>query len=1056
MESLPPIESAPGATSPRVRPRRAAALAAAGLLAAAVGAAGRAFGRARSTRSRNEDRFRLLAENARDLIYRYRLLPEGKRGFEYVSPSAEALTGYSPEEFLADPDLAVRLVHDDDAPLLKNSLDSPDETVVLRVRCRDGRWLCAELRHRPVRDRAGRVVAVEGIARDVTERQRAEEELRVAEARLRAAFEEAPVGMALVRLDGSYFQVNRALCEILGYSEEELTDGRTWAALTHPDDLERSREFVESTLSGHFDSYHLEKRYVRANGKPVCVSLNVSLVRDETGAPKHFVAKVQDVTRERRYKDALERLSHQNELILASAGEGIFGLDREGRATFVNPAGARMIGHDPKEMVGRVMHDVCHHTRPDGTPYPGEECPIHRSARDGEAFSVSDEVFWRADGTSFPVEYESTCIEEDGEVVGAVVTFRDVTERRRAEEALRESEERYRLLVDLSPDAIAIYADGRFLYGNRAVEDLIGVAPEELVGQPVMSVVHPDYREAVAERVRLVEEEGQKLDLFAQKLVRPDGRVIDVEVVSAPVTFHGRRATQAVVRDVTERKRSERALRESEERYRLVARATNEVIWDSDLRTGDMRWAGATEAMFGYAPEDVQGGTWWEEHLHPDDRERVVEGIEAAIEGGEEVWSDEYRFRRRDGSYALVVDRCFVVREGPQDEAVRVVGSMRDVSEERRAEEALRRSEERFRLLAENTSDLVCLHQPNGRYLYVSPSCRRLLGYEPRELLGRDPYTLFHPDDAERIRNEAHEAALRGTKSISITYRLRKKSGEYVWLETATEPILDESGRVVRLQTSSRDVSERKRAEEALAEAARTRADFLADVSHELRTPLTIIRGNAEVALGLQKDGVHASFLEEILGEAGSMGRLIEDLLLLARSESVEAPFDLRRISAGDFLAALKSHAEVLACRMGAKLEARLRGEGALLADPTRLEQAVLALVDNAAKYGPRGGTVVLHSEVVPSGSPDEPDLLRIEVRDDGPGIPRKDLPHVFERFYRSGMVRRTGEAGTGLGLAIVKSVVEAHDGIIEAESREGAGTTMRIELPLRPKGPER
>jgi len=1052
METLTP----PAQRHPKAGLRRAAVLAAAGLFAAAVGAVGGALERARRARNASEDHFRLLAENARDLIYRYRLHPEGRRGFEYVSPAAEALTGYAPEEFLADPDLVRRLVHPDDAPLLKGSLDSPDETVVVRLRRRNGEWLFAELRQRPIRDREGRVVAAEGIARDVTERQRAEEELRAAEARLRAVFEEAPVGMALVRLDGSYIQVNRALCEILGYSKAELTGGKTWAALTHPDDLERSLEFAESALTGHFDSYHLEKRYIRGNGKPVCVSLNVSLVRDASGAPRHFVAKVQDITRERRYKHALERLSHRNRLILASAAEGIFGLDREGRATFVNPAGARMIGYDPEELLGRVMHHVCHHTRPDGTPYPEGECPILRSARTGEAFSVSDEVFWRADGTSFPVEYESTPIEEDGEIVGAVVTFRDVTERRRAEEALRESEERYRQLVDLSPDAIAIYADGLFVYGNRAVEDLIGVPPEELVGLPVMSVVHPDYREAVEERVRLVEEEGQKVDLFAQKLVRPDGRVIDVEVVSAPITFHGRRATQAVVRDVTERKRSEKALRESEERYRLVARATNEVIWDSDLRTRDMRWAGATRDMFGYAPEDVRGGTWWEEHIHPDDRERVVEGIEAVIEGGGEVWSDEYRFRRRDGSYALVVDRCFVVREkspgedGP-GEAVRVVGSMRDVSEERRAEEALRRSEERFRLLAENTSDLICLHEPDGRYLYVSPSSRRLLGYEPWELVGRDPYTLFHPDDAPRIRDGIHEEALRGEDGLSVTYRIRKKSGAYVWFETFVKAIPGKDGEVVRLQTSSRDVTERVRAEEALEEAARTRADFLADVSHELRTPLTVIRGNAEVALGLQQEGVHAPFLEEILGEAGAMGRLVEDLLLLARTDSVEAPFDLRPISARDFLAALGSHAGVLACRHGANLDARLSGSGVLLADPTRLEQAVLGLVDNAAKYGPEGGTVRLSSEVVPPSEPGGQARLKVEVRDEGPGIPERDLPRIFERFYRSVRVERTGEDGTGLGLAIVKSVVEAHEGEIEAESREGEGTTMRVLLPVRP-----
>jgi PAS domain S-box-containing protein len=147
-----------------------------------------------------------------------------------------------------------------------------------------------------------------------------------------------------------------------------------------------------------------------------------------------------------------------------------------------------------------------------------------------------------------------------------------------------------------------------------------------------------------------------------------------------------------------------------------------------------------------------------------------------------------------------------------------VVVNARDITERRRAEARLRESEGRFRLLAEKTNDLVCLHDLDGRYVYVTPSSKRLLGYEPEELLGIDPYALFHPDDARRIRSEAHDG-LRQGRSASITYRIRKKDGEYTWFETLTEPILDEEGNVVRLQSSSRDVSDRRRAEEALRQS---------------------------------------------------------------------------------------------------------------------------------------------------------------------------------------------------------------------------------------------
>ena len=229
---------------------------------------------------------------------------------------------------------------------------------------------------------------------------------------------------------------------------------------------------------------------------------------------------------------------------------------------------------------------------------------------------------------------------------------------------------------------------------------------------------------------------------------------------------------------------------------------------------------------------------------------------------------------------------------------------------------------------------------------------------------------------------------------------------------------------------------------EKLAEANKAKTDFIADVSHELRTPLTVLRGNAQVGLALGSDPDHAQLFEEIVAESKRMSRMVENLLLLARSDSASLPLEFETVAVAPFLAELAGRAEVLAREFGAELERKLEGEGFVEIDRQRIEQAVLILVDNALKYGPSGGTVTLTS-FVRSGR------LHISVEDRGPGIPMEELPRIFERFYRLDKARSRQLGGTGLGLPIAKTIVEAHGGRIEAVSRLGEGTKISLRLPL-------
>jgi PAS domain S-box-containing protein len=241
-----------------------------------------------------------------------------------------------------------------------------------------------------------------------------------------------------------------------------------------------------------------------------------------------------DVTMRKWVEDVTEQLARRNSLILESAGEGIFGLDIEGRTTFVNPAAARMHGYKPEELIGKKHHDLVHHSRADGKLYPPELCPVHATLKDGTVhYNVDDEVFWRKNGTAFQVEYTSTPIMENGRIIGAVITFRDISDRKRLEKALRESEEKYRSVVE-SAASLIIWLDqaGTIIDCSPRVERFLGYNPAEVIGRPFLEFVLPQDHAGVEKALGTTAKEGFAHDHHFWMVLKRGGK-IDVSMNTA-------------------------------------------------------------------------------------------------------------------------------------------------------------------------------------------------------------------------------------------------------------------------------------------------------------------------------------------------------------------------------------------------------------------------------------------------------------------------------------------------------------------------------------------
>ena len=292
--------------------------------------------------------------------------------------------------------------------------------------------------------------------------------------RWRSVFDNSAIGVAVADLDGRVLATNPNYQKMLGYTESEFL-ALSFLDITHEDHRETNRELVRELLEGKRDQFQIEKQYRRKDGSFVWVRNNVSLVREPENTPRFMVALSEDITERKQAEEALQKSEERARLILNSAAEGIFGCDSHGICLFCNTAAAQLIGYDaPEQLLGQNMHDLQHHTRKDGTPFPIDDCPIFKGFLENRGVHVDDDVFWRKDGSSFSVEYWSHPLVREGKTVGAVVTFLDVTERKNAEEALRKSEQRTHTLLEINNAIITnLTPDALFSSAYEAIQRVV-------------------------------------------------------------------------------------------------------------------------------------------------------------------------------------------------------------------------------------------------------------------------------------------------------------------------------------------------------------------------------------------------------------------------------------------------------------------------------------------------------------------------------------------------------------------------------------------------------
>jgi PAS domain S-box-containing protein len=879
--------------------------------------------RAEEALRETEDRFRQLAENIHEIFW---VRDARDDRMVYISPGYEGVWERTCQSLYEQPRSWVESIHPDDRGRAIEHMEQHKRGVFtdgeFRVVRPDGSIRWVRSRAFPIKDQNGAVYRIAGLAEDVTERRQTEEELRLANARIDLAVRGTNIGIWEIDMpDGDYrhgigYHVN--IWEQLGYEHlDSPADHVTGMVPVHPEDRGPLEAAMRGYLAGETGEFEVENRVRHKDGSYRWMLTRGVAVRDAGGKPIRFLGIGVDITDRKRAEEALVQERYLLHTLMDNLPDNMYFKDAASRFVRVNKALTAYFGlSDPAQALGKTDFDF--YTEEHARSAYADEQEIIRTGQ--PVVGKEEREVWLDGRLRWVSTTKMPFRDKDGSITGTFGVSRDISRVKLAEEALRESEQRFRTFVDHATDAFFLQ-DERFeiLDVNRQACESLGYARDELLGK-TPTFFDPDVTPADLENIQR-KLSANEMMAFESRHRRKDGTAFPVEIRGKAFWEGGRQFTVALVRDVTDRKAAEEALRESERRWRGLAEALPQLVWsatpDGACDYFSRQWTEHTGV-----PEEALLGWRWLSVLHPDDRERT-------------------------------------------------------------------------------------------RALWLE------------SVAGRGPY--------------------------DVEYRVRRADGVYRWFKARGTPIRESEGAICKWFGTCTDISDGKRLEEELrqakeaAESANLAKDeFLANVSHEIRTPMNAILGMTELALDTPLSDDLRQCLRTVKSAADNLLGLINDLLDFSKIEAGKLELDTAdfslRSALGDTLRALA----VRAHKKGLELVCHVQPDApdALVGDAGRLRQILLNLVGNAIKFT-ENGEVVVRVDAVPNPESAGEIGLRFTVRDTGIGIPKDRQERIFRAFEQEDTSTTRKYGGTGLGLTIAARLAALMGGQITVESEPGRGSTF-------------
>ena len=756
----------------------------------------------------------------------------------------------------------------------------------------------------------------------------------------------------------------------------------------------------------------------------------------EVGEKNYYLCIIKNINEKKEAEKSIYESQMNYKELADLLPQVVFEADLDGILSFGNKSGHLMFGLTKEEFTKHVC--IFDYILPEDRDRVKKN--FRKLVETGKA-SGDQYTAVRSDGSKFSCIIFSNLVMREGKTVGIRGLLIDITEQKKVEDELRKSEERYRQLVESSPDAIALHYLGKIIFVNQAAVKLSGAkSKEDIIGKNVLDFVHPDSHQLALQRISNMQGQSGPENLIEEKFIRLDGTAVDVETAAAPVYYEDKTTIQVIIHDISWRKKAEAALRESEEKYRTLIEMANDAIFIADVDTGIIIDANLrAEKLIGKTKSEIIG--MHQSMLHPP----------------EEAERYKIHFKRDSSDTKYYLEDIYVKHSSGQLIPVEIShnictlgnrkvmqGIFRDITERKQTEEQI----QILSRAVEQSPISIVITDTLGNIEYVNFKFTQLTGYTLIEVLGKNPSILKSGENPNEVYKQLWETITAGNEWNGELHN-KKKDGTLYWELVSISPIRDAKGNINHFLAVKEDTTAKKLmtkelilAKEKAEESDQLKSEFLAQMSHEIRTPLNIILSyNYLLREELEETSPqnYSTIFNSIDSASKRLLRTIDLILNMSAIQTGKLKANFAKVDIHSILTKLSTEFNSAAESRKIKLLFKsLLSSSYLNTDEHLVIEIFQNLIDNALKYTNTGNVEIIAYE-------NKNKQICVDISDTGIGIAKEYLPKLFQPFTQEETGYSRKYEGNGLGLALVKKYSEMIGSEILVKSEKNKGSTFTV-----------